>query len=57
MSVLSLKPHLSTKNESDMKDCAILYKRMSTNLAEVLMPVLYSLDETDSEIKRIIKIV
>ena len=36
------------------KDLCILYKRLSTNVADVLVPNLCRLDESDGDIKRLL---
>ena len=41
---------------TDHKNLAILLKRLSTTLADKLIPHMYTMDERDSEIKRMIKI-
>lgn len=41
-------------HSTEMKNLAILYTRLGSNVADVLLPNIYNMDDKDSEIKRMI---
>jgi hypothetical protein len=48
--VLAAQSKTGDEKREDLKNAAILYKRMSSNLSETLMPMLYANDEKDGDV-------